>query len=95
MYNALAAIALCRELGVDMKYIKKGLADFTGTNRRFEKKGELKGVTIIDDYAHHPREISATLATAKNYGVYSSLTPIPGPKRFWMILPGVWRRQTR
>jgi len=67
VYNALAAIALCRELGVDMKYIKKGLADFTGTNRRFEKKGELKGVTIIDDYAHHPREISATLATAKNY----------------------------
>ncbi len=67
VYNALAAIALCRELGVDMKYIKEGLADFTGTNRRFEKKGELKGVTIIDDYAHHPREISATLATAKNY----------------------------
>lgn len=67
VYNALAAIALCRELGVDMKDIKEGLEHFTGTNRRFEKKGEIGGVTIIDDYAHHPREIAATLATAKNY----------------------------
>ncbi len=67
VYNALAAIALCRELGVDMKAIKEGLARFMGTNRRFEKKGEMGGVTIIDDYAHHPREIAATLATAKNY----------------------------
>ena len=50
-----------------MKAIKEGLARFMGTNRRFEKKGEMGGVTIIDDYAHHPREIAATLATAKNY----------------------------
>ena len=47
--------------------IRKGLWNFTGTNRRFEKKGELGGVTIIDDYAHHPQEISASLATALNY----------------------------
>ena len=67
VYNALAAVALCRELGVDMARIKEGLANFTGTNRRFEKKGEVCGVTIIDDYAHHPGEIAATLATAKNY----------------------------
>ena len=40
---------------------------FTGTNRRFEKKGELKGITIIDDYAHHPQEIEATLKAAENY----------------------------
>ncbi len=50
-----------------MEHIKEGLARFTGTNRRFEKKGELCGVTVIDDYAHHPREIMATLATARNY----------------------------
>lgn len=67
VYNALAAIALCRELDVDMENIRKGLKKFSGTNRRFEKKGEIGGVTIIDDYAHHPREIEATLATAKNY----------------------------
>ena len=42
-------------------------SNFAGTDRRFEKKGEICGVTIIDDYAHHPREIAATLATAKNY----------------------------
>jgi len=43
------------------------LEQFTGTHRRFEKKGEIGGVTIIDDYAHHPREITATLKTARNY----------------------------
>jgi len=67
VYNALAAIALCRELGVGLGHIKAGLAGFAGTDRRFEKKGEVCGVTIIDDYAHHPREIAATLAAAKNY----------------------------
>ncbi len=67
VYNALAAIALCRELGVSLEHIKKGLAGFGGTDRRFEKKGEICGITIIDDYAHHPREIEATLDTAKNY----------------------------
>ena len=67
VYNALAAIALCRDLGIDMEHIRAGLKKFTGTNRRFEKKGEIGGVTIIDDYAHHPQEIAATLAAAKNY----------------------------
>lgn len=67
VYNALAAIALCRELGVELEHIKKGLAGFAGTDRRFERKGEVGGVTVIDDYAHHPQEIAATLAAAKNY----------------------------
>ncbi len=67
VYNALAAIALCRALGVDMKTIRKGLEHFTGADRRFEKKGEVCGVTVIDDYAHHPREIAATLAAARRY----------------------------
>lgn len=67
VYNALAAIALCQSLDIGMDEIQAGLKKFTGTNRRFEKKGELGGVTIIDDYAHHPREIAATLAAAKNY----------------------------
>lgn len=67
VYNALAAVAIAAELDIPIEQIKKGLRNFTGTNRRFEKKGELAGITIIDDYAHHPHEIAATLAAAKNY----------------------------
>ena len=46
---------------------KKGILSFTGTDRRFQYKGELDGVTILDDYAHHPTEIRATLTSAQNY----------------------------
>lgn len=67
VYNSLAAIAVCKSLGISMDKIKKGLKRFTGTNRRFEKKGEVSGITIVDDYAHHPQEIRATLETAKHY----------------------------
>lgn len=67
VYNSLAAIAAVRRIGIGMDMIQAGLKKFTGTNRRFEKKGVLGGVTIIDDYAHHPGEIAATLAAAKNY----------------------------
>lgn len=65
--NALAAIALCLEMGVPLDAVCRGLSKFHGTDRRFEKKGEIGGVTIIDDYAHHPQEITATLTAAKNY----------------------------
>jgi len=67
VYNALAAVAAAEALGVGEEAIRAGLAGFSGTGRRFEKKGEIGGVTIIDDYAHHPQEIEATLKTAKNY----------------------------
>lgn len=67
VYNSLAAVAAAVELGISMEDIKKGLKRFTGTNRRFEKKGERSGITIIDDYAHHPQEIRATLETARHY----------------------------
>lgn len=67
VYNALAAIALCLNLGISMESIAQGLYNFHGTQRRFEKKGVVNGVTIIDDYAHHPQEISATLTAAKKY----------------------------
>lgn len=67
VYNSLAAIAAAHELGIGNGDIRTGLLSYAGTHRRFEKKGELHGVTIIDDYAHHPQEIAATLATAKNY----------------------------
>ena len=65
--NALSAIAAAELLGIDMEIIQKGLFSFTGTDRRFEYKGEVNGVTIIDDYAHHPTEITATLTSARNY----------------------------
>lgn len=65
--NALAAIAVSDLLGVSLDTMKKGLKEFTGTDRRFEYKGEMDGVTIIDDYAHHPTEINATLTAAKYY----------------------------
>jgi len=63
--NALAAIALARELGIDAKTIQDGFSSFHGTNRRFEYKGTMQGAKIIDDYAHHPTEIKATLRTAE------------------------------
>ncbi len=67
VYNSLAAIAAAHELGIENERIRAGLLAFSGTHRRFEKKGELRGITIIDDYAHHPQEIVATLSTAQNY----------------------------
>lgn len=65
--NALAAIALADLLQLEYTDISSALAQFTGTDRRFEYKGSLNGITIIDDYAHHPTEITATLSAAKNY----------------------------
>lgn len=65
--NAAAAIAAADLLGVPAEVIADGLVSFTGTDRRFQKKGEIGGVTIIDDYAHHPTEIRATLHAAKKF----------------------------
>lgn len=65
--NSLAAIAAAVEMNIPMDTIKDGLDSYTGTERRFQYKGKISGVTIIDDYAHHPDEIIASLNTAKNY----------------------------
>ncbi len=65
--NAAAAIATGDLLGISPEDMARGLASFTGADRRFEKKGEVGGVTIIDDYAHHPTEIRATLSAAGKY----------------------------
>lgn len=65
--NALSAIAAAELLGVPMDTIQKGLLAFTGTDRRFDYKGTLNGVTIVDDYAHHPTEIKATMEASKHY----------------------------
>lgn len=63
--NALSAIAVARHLGMKKGEIREALAGFKGVNRRFTKVGSVRGVTIVDDYAHHPVEISAVLKAAR------------------------------
>ncbi len=64
--NSLLAIATGIELEIPFDFIQKGLADFNGVFRRFEFKGEKNGITVYDDYAHHPTEIEATLKGVKD-----------------------------
>ncbi|MDY0881282.1 UDP-N-acetylmuramate--L-alanine ligase [Dongia soli] len=63
--NSLAAIAVVHEMGIDDDKIRKGLAGFGGVKRRFTRTGEVNGVTVIDDYGHHPVEIAAVLKAAR------------------------------
>ena len=82
VYNSLAAFAAARELGVDDGDICAGLLAYRGTHRRFEKKGVLNGVTIIDDYAHHPTEIAALLEAARRRYPDSTIRVIFQPHLF-------------
>jgi UDP-N-acetylmuramate--alanine ligase len=63
--NAAAALAVAQELGADLERALVALGAFTGVGRRFERVGEARGVTVVDDYAHHPTEVEATLAAAR------------------------------
>ncbi len=65
--NTLSCLALASLYGIDDETVQQALSAFHGTERRFELKGEKNGITIIDDYAHHPTEISATLEAAAKY----------------------------
>lgn len=65
VYNALAAVAVADCAGVPFEGIKTAIESFTGAGRRFERLGEFDGITLVDDYAHHPTEIEATLSAAK------------------------------
>ena len=64
--NALACVAVAMELDIPFEQIQEGFAKFGGVGRRFQVKGEVNGIMIVDDYGHHPAEIRATLAAAKN-----------------------------
>lgn len=64
--NALAALAVAHQMGLPTSDAAEALAEFKGTQRRFEVRGEFSGIAVIDDYAHHPTEIKATLAAARN-----------------------------
>ena len=63
--NAAAALAVVHELGADLDRALNALSEFRGVGRRFERVGEAHGVTVMDDYAHHPTEVQATLAAAR------------------------------
>ena len=66
--NAAASIAVALELRVDLEQIREGLASFRGVDRRFQLKGQEGGISVVDDYGHHPTEIKATLAAARACG---------------------------
>lgn len=68
VYNSLAAIAVGLELGIDVETMKTALREFHGAGRRFEELGTANGITVIDDYAHHPTEVRATLMAARSLG---------------------------
>ena len=65
VYNALSVVASLHQAGVDIKLIKPHFATFSGMGRRFQKVAEFDGITVFDDYAHHPTEIKATLSSAE------------------------------
>jgi UDP-N-acetylmuramate--alanine ligase len=67
VYNSLAVWSSLHSSGVDMNLVNPYFTDFTGMGRRFQKVGEVNGITIYDDYAHHPTEIKATLSSSKSF----------------------------
>ena len=79
--NASAAVAVANELAVDMEKIREGLAEYRGVDRRFQQRGTEKGITVIDDYGHHPTEIRATLAAARECK-YTHVHAIFQPHRY-------------
>ena len=82
LWNASAVMTTALELGVKPKTIKKALADFQGTSRRFEIKGQSKGILLIDDYAHHPTEIQVTLKAAKEFYPQKKIWAVFQPHTF-------------
>ena len=79
--NALAAAGACLQVGVSVESIARGLGEYRGVERRFQIRGEIDGVTIIDDYAHHPTEVQATLEAARS-GPYERVIAVFQPHRY-------------
>jgi len=79
--NATAAVAIAHQLGVDAEKIALGLSHFRGVDRRFQLRGTASGITVVDDYGHHPTEIRATLAAARECG-YKKIHVVFQPHRF-------------
>lgn len=90
VYNSLAVCAALNEAGVNLDCIKDSFTPFTGMGRRFQKVCEFNGVTVFDDYAHHPTEIKATLdAASKQFGK-ENIVAVFQPHRYTR-LKGLWR----
>jgi UDP-N-acetylmuramate--alanine ligase len=79
--NSLAAVAVARELDIDLEVIRKALKEFSGVQRRFQIKGEAKGIIVVDDYGHHPTEVRATLAAAAS-GMERRVVVVFQPHRY-------------
>jgi UDP-N-acetylmuramate--alanine ligase len=79
--NATAAVAIAHQLGVAGEKIAEGLSHFRGVDRRFQQRGQARGVTVVDDYGHHPTEIRATLAAARECG-YQKIHVVFQPHRY-------------
>jgi UDP-N-acetylmuramate--alanine ligase len=82
MLNAAAAALLARELDVSVASIAQGLRSFRGVRRRFELKGAIKGISIYEDYAHHPTEVEATLRAARSVFPANKVVAIFQPHRY-------------
>ncbi|MBM3532319.1 MAG: UDP-N-acetylmuramate--L-alanine ligase [Alphaproteobacteria bacterium] len=80
--NALAAVAVGHEMGLDEKVMRKALATFAGVKRRFTKTGEVDGITVIDDYGHHPVEIAAVLKAARTACPDGRVIAVVQPHRY-------------
>jgi UDP-N-acetylmuramate--alanine ligase len=80
--NSLAAITVALELELPQAAIREGLAAFQGVDRRFQKKGEAKGVTVLDDYGHHPTEIKATLQVLRAFAGARRTVVVFQPHRY-------------
>lgn len=83
--NALGAIAVAKFLGINDGKIKEGLAKFDGVQRRFTRVGELNGITIVDDYAHHPTEIKVVLKVARQLACDHKVICVFQPHRFTRV----------
>lgn len=84
--NAAGALALLASLGHDLSEAATGIAEFRGVGRRWEHRGTIRGVTLIDDYAHHPTEVAATISAAREVG----------SKRLWAVFqPHLYSRTER
>lgn len=82
MQNAAAAIAVCHKLKLDLEKVKAAILNFKGTSRRFEHVGERDGAILIDDYAHHPEEIKATLKAARDIYYRKNIWTVFHPHTF-------------
>lgn len=82
LMNALAGLAASFELGFTSTSILDGLQNFTGSRRRFELKGEIRGIKVVDDYGHHPTEVRVTLETARRFAQGGRVIVIFQPHRY-------------